>query len=223
MLTTMIRAVVLDVGEVLVDETREYGTWADWLGVPRHSFSAVFGSVIARGLDYRETFQVFAPGFDLARQREARAAAGRPEHFDDSDLYPDVRPALSALQCAGMWVGVAGNQTARAGGILRSLDLPADLIVTSDDLGAEKPGMKFFEKVEELCPASGSEILYVGDRLDNDIRPAAEHGFATALLRRGPWALVQREDPDARNLPTFVIDSLGELPGLLESVRSGSR
>jgi hypothetical protein len=39
-------AVVLDVGECLVDETREYGTWADWLGIPRHVFSAVFGAVM---------------------------------------------------------------------------------------------------------------------------------------------------------------------------------
>jgi hypothetical protein len=37
----VIGAVVFDVGECLVDETREYGTWADWLGVPRHTFSAV--------------------------------------------------------------------------------------------------------------------------------------------------------------------------------------
>jgi hypothetical protein len=22
-------------GEVLINETREYGTWADWLGIPR--------------------------------------------------------------------------------------------------------------------------------------------------------------------------------------------
>jgi hypothetical protein len=44
----MIRAVVFDVGECLVDETREYGTWADWLGVPRHTFAAMFGAVIAR-------------------------------------------------------------------------------------------------------------------------------------------------------------------------------
>ena len=27
-----VKAVAFDVGEVLVDETREYGTWADWLG-----------------------------------------------------------------------------------------------------------------------------------------------------------------------------------------------
>ena len=47
----MIKAVVFDVGETLVDETREYGTWAEWLGVPPHAFSAVFGAVIAFGKD----------------------------------------------------------------------------------------------------------------------------------------------------------------------------
>lgn len=32
----VVDAVVFDVGETLVDETREHGTWADWLGrVPR--------------------------------------------------------------------------------------------------------------------------------------------------------------------------------------------
>ena len=60
----MIKAVVFDVGETLVDESREYGTWADWLGV-------------------------------------------------------------------------AGNQTSRAGEILRKLDLPADLIATSAE---SRPG-----------------------------------------------------------------------------------
>jgi N-acetyl-D-muramate 6-phosphate phosphatase len=33
-------AVVLDVGETLLDDTREFGAWADWIGVPRHTFSA---------------------------------------------------------------------------------------------------------------------------------------------------------------------------------------
>jgi hypothetical protein len=73
----VIGAVVFDVGECLVDETREYGTWADWLGVPRHVFSAVFGAVIARGQDYRETFQVFQPGFDLAMNSGSRSCCCR--------------------------------------------------------------------------------------------------------------------------------------------------
>jgi len=38
-------------------------------------FSAVFGAVIARGQDYRETFQVFRPGFDLDKARQQRAEA----------------------------------------------------------------------------------------------------------------------------------------------------
>jgi len=210
-----IDAVVFDVGECLVDETREYGTWADWLGVPRHTFAAVFGSVIARGLDYRETFQVFAPGFDLAQQRRARADAGKPESFGEQDLYADVRPALGALREAGCWVGIAGNQTVRAGGILRSLDLPTDMIATSDDWGVSKPDPAFFDHVIDAAPCAPDRILYVGDRLDNDIRPAASRGLRTALIRRGPWGLIQQHDPDADRVPTVRIDSLAELPVLI--------
>lgn len=207
----MIRAVVFDVGECLVDETREYGTWADWLGVPRHTFAAQFGAVIAQGRDYRETFQVFRPGFDLTEEREKRAVAGAPEHFDESDLYPDVRPALTALRAMGLWVGVAGNQTVRAGGILRSLDLPVDMIGTSDDWGASKPDLLFFDRVADAAPCEAAEILYVGDRLDNDIRPAVKAGMATALIRRGPWGVIQQSDPDTA-IARLHIDSLLELP-----------
>ncbi|GAB2846182.1 hypothetical protein GCM10022221_51840 [Actinocorallia aurea] len=217
----VIRAVVFDVGECLVDETREYGTWADWLGVPRHTFSAVFGAVIARGLDYRETFQVFRPGFELYEEREKRAEAGQPEWFGEGDLYADVRPALGKLREAGLWVGIAGNQTVRAGGILRELELPADFLATSDDWGVSKPDPEFFRRVVEVAPCEAHEILYVGDRLDNDIRPAVEVGLKTALIRRGPWAQIQWEDPEARSVPTMRIHSLGELPGLVEAFNAG--
>ncbi len=172
----MIGAVVFDVGECLVDESHEYGTWADWLGVPRHTFSAVFGAVIAKSLDYREAFQVFQPGFDLDKARQERANEGRPEWFGEDDLYPDVRASLAQLQGDGLWVGIAGNQTVRAGGILRELELPADMIATSDDWGVSKPDPGFFRRMLEVTPGSVDEILYVGDRLDNDIRPAAGLG-----------------------------------------------
>jgi HAD superfamily hydrolase (TIGR01549 family) len=208
----MIRAVVFDVGECLVDETREYGTWADWLGVPRHTFAAMFGAVISQGRDYRETFQVFRPGFDLTQEREKRAETGLPEWFGEDDLYRDVRPALKDLRAAGLWVGIAGNQTVRAGGLLRGLDLPADMIATSDDWGASKPDVAFFEHVIEATPAEPGEILYVGDRLDNDIRPAVQAGLLTALIRRGPWGTIQQDDPEAAAITTMRIDSLAELP-----------
>ncbi|MFH8220158.1 HAD family hydrolase [Streptomyces sp. NPDC018057] len=208
----MIRAVIFDVGECLVDETTEYGTWADWLGVPPHTFHAMFGAVIAQGRDYRETFQEFRPGFDLYAEREKRAQAGRPETFGEQDLYPDVRDALAALRADGLWLGIAGNQTVRAGHILRELfATDVDLIGTSDDWGASKPDRAFFDRVAEVVPAEPAEMLYVGDRVDNDIAPARAAGMHTALVRRGPWATIQWHSEQAQKLPTFRVKTLLEL------------
>lgn len=220
----MIRAVVFDVGECLVDETREYGTWADWVGVPRHTFAAMFGAVIAQGRDYRETFQKFRPGFDLYAEREKRAVAGQPEWFGEDDLYPDVRPALAQLRADGLWLGIAGNQTVRAGGILRELfTKDVDLIGTSDDWGASKPDPAFFHRVADVVPFDNSEILYVGDRVDNDLRPAVAAGMESALVHRGPWATIQWSTKEAEKLPTFRVESLAELPGLIAAFNERAR
>jgi HAD superfamily hydrolase (TIGR01549 family) len=214
-----IRAVWFDVGEVLIDETREYGTWADWLGIPRHTFSAVFGAVIARGEDYRQVFQHFRPGFDLEKERQARLDAGLGEYFNANDLYPDVRPCFQQLREAGYFVGIAGNQTARAGQFIRELNLPVDLIATSDDWGVTKPSVAFFDKLIAVSGHAANQIVYVGDRLDNDIAPAAAAGLRTAWIRRGPWGLLLElgaDSPTGRiaTVPDWHIASLSELPAL---------
>lgn len=209
-----IRAVWFDVGEALIDETREYGTWADWLGVPRHTFSAVFGAVIARGGDYREVFQYFQPDFDLATERKARFEAGLGEYLNANDLYPDVRSCFDELRARGIFVGVAGNQTVRAGGFLRELHLPVDLLATSDDWGVSKPDEAFFEKLISVSGHDPSEIAYVGDRRDNDIDPAARAGLYTILVRRGPWGFILRED-ELDEKPDVVISGLSEIAALV--------
>jgi HAD superfamily hydrolase (TIGR01662 family) len=213
---TKITAVCFDVGETIVNETREYGTWADWLGVPRHTFSAVFGAVLARGGDYREAFQHFAPGFDLKKEREKRAHAGKPETFSEEDLYADARTCLAALQDQGLYVALAGNQTARAEGTLRSLSLPVDTIGTSDSWGVEKPSMAFFSRITQELHCKPEEILYVGDRLDNDIAPAQRAGMQTALIHRGPWGFILKK-PDIEAMCLFVIDTLAQLPELVRT------
>ena len=105
-----IRCVVFDVGETLLDDTPEWGRWADWIGIPRHTFSAVLGAVTAQGLDNAETFNYFRPGFDIPHERQLREDAGLGEWIQDQDLYPDVRPTLKSLQEKGFWIGIAGNQ-----------------------------------------------------------------------------------------------------------------
>ena len=101
------------------------------------------------------------------------------------------------LRDEGLWLDIAGNQTVRAGSLLRGLGLPADMIATSDDWGVSKPSLGFFRKMIEVSPFGPGEILYVGDRLDNDIMPAARLGLRTALINRGPWAMIWQDDPAA--------------------------
>ncbi len=217
-MASRVRAVVFDVGETLINETTEYGTWADWLGVPRHTFSAMFGAVIAQGDDYRQTFEQFRPGFDLAVERLRREQAGFAEHFDERDLYPDARPCLEKLKQLGFLVGIAGNQTTRAERLLRALGLPVDFIGTSDGWSIEKPSPGFFERIIAECGCAPGEIAYVGDRLDNDIRPALHARMVAVLVRRGPWGYIHTAHPDAAQAH-LRIESLDELPGRLSLIR----
>src|SRR4051795_5550382 len=214
-----IEAVLFDVGEVLIDETTEYGTWADWLGVPRHTFSAMFGAVIARGEDYRQVFQHFRRGFNLEEERQKRLDAGFGEFFNARDLYPDVRPCLEQLKREGYTVGIAGNQTARAGRLLQELNLPADFIVTSDDLGAEKPQVSFFTQLVRRQGLVLAETVYVGDRFENDILPARQAGFRGVLLRRGPWGYVNESHAEAK-AADIRISSLTELSAAISYLGS---
>lgn len=210
-----IRSVVFDVGETLLDDTREWGRWADWIGVPRHTFSAVLGAVTASGSNNAETFDYFRPGFDLVRERQRRADAGCGEHIDESDLYPDVRSALAALRNAGFWVAIAGNQTQRAAELLGELGLPVDSIATSGQWGVAKPDPEFFARVIDHVPGEPDEILYVGDHRDNDILPAKVAGLRTSFIRRGPWGHLWANDPAVVSNADWIIDSLSELPPLL--------
>ena len=97
--------------------------------------------------------------------------------FDADDLYPDVRPALTALREAGFDVVIAGNQPPEARAALEAMDLPASAIRTSDEWGVQKPEPEFFARVAELSGVAPEEIAYVGDRLDNDVLPAADAGM----------------------------------------------
>lgn len=210
----MIRAAVFDIGETLVRDDRYWNNWADWLDVPRHTLSALVGAVVAQGRDNADAVRLLRPGIDLQAEYAAREGAGRGEHLDETDLYPDVRPALTALQEAGIRVCVAGNQTPKVGGLLRALQLPADAVVTSGEWGVAKPSAGFFARVIDLAEAEPHEIVYVGDHPANDTRPAKQAGLRAAHIRRGPWGHLWADAPEAA-AADWRINSLSELPALL--------
>lgn len=210
-----IRSVVFDVGETLMDDSSFWGSWADWLGVPRHTLAALVGAVTALGHDNAEALRLIKPGFDLLAERQAREDTGHGEAITDTDLYPDTRPALAALREAGFWVGVAGNQTVRAAQFLAALNLPVDAIATSGEWGVAKPDPEFFARLISWAPGTPEEIVYVGDHPDNDIIPAKTAGLRTAHLRRGPWGYLWADEPSVRKNADWRINTLTELVDLL--------
>jgi len=210
----MIRTVVFDVGETLIDETRQWADWADWLGIPRLTFFAVLGGLIERGEPHRQVFELFRPAFDVAAALAERQGAGADLDLHPADLYPDVRPCLTTLRQQGYHIGIAGNQPARNGAVLRTWDLDVDFIAASADWGVEKPSLAFFARLADLAGADPATIAYVGDRLDYDVLPARAAGMLAVFLRRGPWGFLQASHPD-RSRAHIQLDTLADLPAAL--------
>lgn len=209
-----IEAVVFDVGETLIDETIVWSAWADWLGVPRFTFMAALGAVIERDEHHRQVFEHFRPGFDLRAADEERTRAGSLVWFGPHDLYPDVETAFRSLDKAGFRLAIAGNQPRGAEDILHGLGLPVELVASSERWGVDKPSPAFFERLCTELKLEPARIAYVGDRVDNDIRPANAARMITVFVRRGPWGYIHSLRPEADEAK-FRVDGLDEIPSLL--------
>jgi HAD superfamily hydrolase (TIGR01509 family) len=201
----VVQAVVFDVGETLVDETRLWGTVADALGLPRLTVFGVIGGVIERGGHHQEVFR------ELDRERVPWPA------LEADDLYPDALPCLRALRAAGYRVGVAANQPSTTEAFLRETDVELDFLATSDGWGVTKPAPEFFANVVREAGVPAGEVAYVGDRVDYDVLPANGAGMVSVFLRRGPWGYLHAAWPGAAEA-RIRIDSLDELPEALRGV-----
>jgi FMN phosphatase YigB (HAD superfamily) len=212
-----IQAVVFDVGETLADETRAWGVWADHLGVPRLTFFSALGRVVAEGRFHRDVFELFAPGIDVAAEARKLGVAGKSDLVSLDDLYPDALPCLRALAAAGYRLAIAGNQPVPAADVLAAMDIEFEFIGTSAGWGVSKPDPAFFARITTELALPPSAIAYVGDRVDNDIRPAHAAGMTAVFIRRGPWGWIQagRTDPPEADI---VLTSLAELPESLRAV-----
>ena len=216
-----VSVVVFDVGETLIDETRHWAEWADWLGVPHFTFFAALGAVIARGEPHRRAFQLVRPGIDVDVAILARQSEGWTYRFEPADFYPDALPCLAALRREGRRVGVAGNQPEAAEATLEAVGLGADFIASSARWGVEKPDPGFFAKVIDAAGVPAAAIAYVGDRLDNDVLPAKRAGMRAVFIRRGPWGVLHASLPEAAQADVRL-ESLVELPAALARLGQGA-
>lgn len=202
-----VRSVVFDLGETLVDETRQWSTVAAALDVPIFTLMGVLGGVIERREDHRRLFDVIGAPYVSFAELGYR--------HELTDFYPDALPALRRLSTDGFRLGIAGNQPNGVVEQLRSMDLPVELVTSSALWGVAKPSPAFFSRIEGELGLAAGEIAYVGDRLDNDVLPAQRAGMMAVFLRRGPWGYLHAGWPEANEV-TWEIDDLTQLSAALE-------
>lgn len=114
------------------------------------------------------------------------------------------------MRRAGLIVGVAGNQPATVEQMLAAEGLEADFVASSAAWGVAKPDPAFFDRLIAEAQVPAECILYVGDRLDNDILPARAIGMHTAFIRRGPWVHIHALKEEVA-LADLRVNSLHEL------------
>ena len=201
-----LRAVVFDVGETLVDEERWWRELCERAGLQPHVAWAALGVTIERGEEHTALWGHL--GMDTPAQPWTEVVYSR------GDLYPDALACLERLREMGLRVGIVGNQTEALEAWARDAALPAEFVSSSASLGVRKPDPAFFARVVELMESRPHELAYVGDRVDNDVLPAARAGLIAIHVRRGPWGRLQPTPEEA----TLGLDDLASLPDALASL-----
>ena len=202
-----LRAVVFDVGETLVDEERWWRELSERVGLQPHVVWAALGVTIARGEEHDALWG------HLGIEKPDGWWQGTMYTY--SDLYDDAVSCLRAVRELGLRIGIAGNQTDALEAWAHDAELPADVIASSASLGVRKPDLAFFRAVVELVGCESGEVAYVGDRVDNDVLPAARAGLVAIHVRRGPWGRLQPTPPEA----ALGLDDLAALPDALASLQ----
>ena len=134
--------------------------------------------------------------------------------LDHMEAEPGVMETLEALKAAGLQIGVGTNMTAdwQYEKLRRLSLLPLiDLLVTSEEVNAEKPDSKLFALCAEKAGVPIQACAFVGDSLQKDAVGAKTAGML------GIWY----HPTDAHAPATagiWEISSLSELPKLLMQI-----
>ena len=117
---------------------------------------------------------------ELGRFLEAEHAAWEPARV----LGSTTHALLESLRSRGLRLGLVSNAFDPAWLLHRDLEQMGiagriDHAVFSSEVGKRKPHPEIFERALEALEVAADEALFVGDRLYEDVRGAAEVGMTT--------------------------------------------
>jgi len=137
-----------------------------------------------------------------------------PFSHDCIRVYPGVPEMLESLR-PRYKLAVVANQSPGAEDRMRARGIHHffEFVLPSAELGITKPDPRIFELAEQKAGCRAGQMLMVGDRLDNDVRPAKALGWRTIHVRQSFFRL--QRPRNAAETPDAVLDSVADLPALL--------
>ncbi|TJZ57057.1 GAF domain-containing protein [Streptomyces piniterrae] len=205
-----IDAVMFDIGGTVYDDERFvqalYRATCDLAGdIDETEFWDFYDSVRAGGTPLRPAFaDRFVPGGDVTLLHKQIV---KHWEYPVEALYPDVQPVFAVL-ARQYRLGILSNSPPQVRDALRrdGLDVLFKAILLGGIDTAEKPALRAFRDVLERMDVPPEHAVYVGNRLDADVRGAARAGMRTVWLLRG-------EAP-----PAPVLDQLAQADGVITSL-----
>ena len=136
-------------------------------------------------------------------------------------VEPDIKDTLTKLRRMGLKLGILSNTFISAGSLDRHL-LQLGMLdffphrLYSYQFGFRKPDRRIFEAAVAKMGEPAANILFVGDRLNVDIRPALKAGIRAAM--KSAYTNMGKRAPKG----VWRIDRIADLPALIENVNGKS-
>jgi phosphoglycolate/pyridoxal phosphate phosphatase family enzyme len=167
-------------------------------------------------------------GFAAAHVNEAPEGAGPAAvvvGMDRTFTYKTLAAAQKALSAGALYVATNSDRTfptpdgllPGAGSLVAAVSAAAE----REPILVGKPSMTLAETLATITGVPAAETLFVGDRLSTDIAMAKAAGMVAALTLTGVTTdedLWRAEITGEWVLPDHVLDSLADLPGLLDEL-----
>jgi len=234
----MIKAVLFDIGDVLFNEDVPH-TWlfhCGFLALRKHGKKITWDAYDAERIRLastgpnpedaiKQTVVCFTSGhsegqviWHEARAEYERMRAVRPYGF----LLDGITTVLEELR-PDFKLGVVANQHPPVADALAEygVDKLFDTIVISETVHLFKPDPAIFELGLSNLGVEPAEAIFVGDRADNDVKPAKALGMKTIRFKRGNQYIYFNPDTPEMTADVTITD-VTQIPTAVRSLAADS-
>jgi putative hydrolase of the HAD superfamily len=137
----------------------------------------------------------------------------------EAKVEPDIKQTLAKLKNAGLKLGILSNTFVSEYSLEKQL---AEIGILdffsvrmySYEFDFRKPDLRIFKIAAERIGEPLENIMYIGDRIDKDIKPTLKLGMKSVL--KSAYTNTNKPIPQG----TLKINNLSELPELIDKIRT---